>query len=147
MKRHFSKTGRGLLGLALAAAVLAGVGGGAAADAASKSNPADYSMGVSPQKNVSYTPETLKEESGKAKIRLAYLYNQTDGTVYLRVVHANTLTYATEYETVGKMSRYTGTNPIALAYISTNTTNKYKLRTCVENATVGYTAGVGSWWP
>ena len=148
MKRHFSKTGRSLLGLALAAVVVMGVGGGAAADAATEKNPASFGVSVSAVTQVSYTPAAQKETAGKpAKIRLAYLYNQTDAPLYLRVVHNSSRTYATEYKKIAKFSTYSGDNPISLDYISTNTANSYCVRSSLENATKGYTAGTGTWWP
>lgn len=129
------------MGAVLAAIIVVSAGGVTVSKAASKENPASYTFSCTPENSYSYTSRALKSSAGKANIVPSFFYNYTNGTVYYQVVHGYQSTYATE------LKKITNSYSFKLSYISTNTESKYRLRASVENATKGYIATKGSWWP
>lgn len=142
MTKHISKVTRGIMGAVLAAMIVVSAGAVTVSKAASKTNPASYAFSCTPENSYSYTSPVKKDNAtGKANIVPSFFYNYTNGTVYYRVVHGYQSTYATE------LKKITNSYSFKLSYVSTNTDNKYRLRASVENATKGYIATKGSWWP
>lgn len=141
IKKYISKVTKGIVATALAAMIVVSAGGATMSDAATKKKPASYTFSTTPQTKASYTGDVQKDSAGKAHIVPSFFYNYTNGTVYYRVVHASNLKYATEYKKI------TSSNSFTLPYTSTNIDNLYKLRASVENATKGYIATKGTWWP